>query len=444
MSAIIRSVKGREILDSRGNPTIEVEVIADQNIVAKASVPSGASTGEHEALELRDGDEDYYGGKGVLNAVAHVNGPLAQLLIGEDATDQERLDQLMIQADGTENKKRFGANAILGVSLALARVGALFTKLPLYRYLGGTHAHVLPCPMMNIINGGAHADNTLDFQEFMIRPVGAPHFREAVRWGAEIFHTLKTILKKEGHITAVGDEGGFAPRLKSNEEALDLILMAIEKAGYRPGTQVSLALDCAASEFYDKASHCYLEKKKKQKHEDYAERTSDEQIAYLEELCRNYPIDSIEDGLAEWDWTGWQHLTQKLGQKVQLVGDDIFVTNPKFLHKGIEKGVGNAILIKVNQIGTVSETLETIRIAQTHGYATIISHRSGETEDSFIADISVATNAGQIKTGSLSRSDRVAKYNRLLEIEAALGPVAIYRDSNRFHQTRACLEINSF
>jgi enolase len=422
----IRSVKGREILDSRGNPTVEVEITTDQNIMVKASVPSGASTGEYEALELRDGDPHYYFGKGVLKAVANVNGPIAQILVGEHVCDQELLDRLMIQADGTENKSHFGANAMLGASLALARAGALTNKLPLYRYIGGTHAHMLPCPMMNIINGGAHADNTLDFQEFMIRPLGAPTFREAVRWGAEVFHTLRDLLKKEGHITAVGDEGGFAPRLQSNEEALDLILMAIEKAGYRPGTQISLALDCAASEFYDKGTHRYIEKKKKQRQEGYAERTAEEQVAYLEQLCDRYPIDSIEDGLAEWDWTGWQLLTQRLGQRIQLVGDDIFVTNPKFLRKGISQGVGNAILIKVNQIGTLSETLETIRLAQTHGYATIISHRSGETEDSMIADICVATNAGQIKTGSLSRSDRVAKYNRLLAIEAGLGPTAVY------------------
>jgi enolase len=432
----IRSVKGREILDSRGNPTVEVEITTDQNIMVKASVPSGASTGEHEALELRDGDPHYYFGKGVLKAVANVNGPLAQILVGEHVCDQELLDRLMIQADGTENKSHLGANAMLGASLALARAGALTTKLPLYRYMGGTHAHMLPCPMMNIINGGAHADNTLDFQEFMIRPLGAPTFREAVRWGAEVFHTLKGLLKKEGHITAVGDEGGFAPRLQSNEEALDLILLAIEKAGYRPGTQISLALDCAASEFYDKGTRRYIEKKKKQRQESYAERTAEEQVAYLEQLCTRYPIDSIEDGLAEWDWIGWQLLTQRLGQRIQLVGDDIFVTNPKFLRKGISQGVGNAILIKVNQIGTLSETLETIRLAQTHGYATIISHRSGETEDSMIADISVATNAGQIKTGSLSRSDRVAKYNRLLAIEAGLGPTALYFDSNRFHRTK--------
>lgn len=430
----IRSIKGREILDSRGNPTIEVEITTDHNITAKAAVPSGASTGEHEALELRDGDKNHYLGKGVLKAVSFVNGPIAQLLIGEHVCDQESLDQLMIKADGTENKSHFGANAILGVSLALARAGAAATGLPLYRYIGGCHAHVLPCPMMNIINGGAHADNHLDFQEFMIRPTGAPNFREAVRWGAEIFHALKGLLKAEGHITAVGDEGGFAPRLRSNEEALDLIIKAIEKAGFRPGSEIALALDCAASEFYDKGIHRYIEKKKKIQNQLFIERTSEQQVDYLDKLCQSYPIDSIEDGLSEWDWTGWQILTQKLGKKIQLVGDDIFVTNPTFLQRGIEMGVGNAILIKVNQIGTLSETLETIRLAQTNGYATIISHRSGETEDTFIADIAVALNSGQIKTGSLSRSDRVAKYNRLLEIELALGPSATYEDSNRFHQ----------
>lgn len=434
--AYIRSLKGREILDSRGNPTIEVELTTDQNISVKAAVPSGASTGEHEALELRDGDPGYYFGKGVLKAIANVNGPIAQLLIGEHVCDQEKLDRLMIEADGTENKSRFGANAILGASLALSRAGALTTHLPLYRYIGGSHAHILPCPMMNIINGGAHADNTLDFQEFMIRPKGAPNFRTAVRWGAEVFHTLKSLLKKEGHITAVGDEGGFAPRLKSNEEALDLILMAIEKAGYRPGEQISLALDCAASEFFDRGINRYIEKKKKQRQESFEERTAEQQIDYLEKLCRSYPIDSIEDGLAEWDWKGWQLLTKRLGNQIQLVGDDNFVTNPKFLQKGIEMGVGNAILIKPNQIGTLSETLETIRLAQSHGYTTIISHRSGETEDCMIADVAVAANTGQIKTGSLSRTDRVVKYNRLLAIEAGLGPVAVYSDSNRFNKRR--------
>lgn len=432
--AYIRSVEGKEVLDSRGNPTVLVELTTDQNVRVQALVPSGASTGEHEAVELRDQEPGRYFGKGVLHAVANVNGPIAQILVGEHVCDQERLDKLMIEADGTETKKHFGANAILGASLAVARAGAITSKLPLYRYIGGTNAHTLPCPMINIINGGAHADNLLDFQEFMIRPVGAPNFREAVRWAAEIFHTLKGLLKKAGHITAVGDEGGFAPDFSSDEEVLDIILLAIEKAGYRPGSQITLALDCAASEFYDKTTHRYVEKKKKARNKDYVERTTIEQIDYLQKLIENYPIDSIEDGLSEHDWEGWKELTKRLGKVVQLVGDDIFVTNPKFLRKGIELGVGNAILIKPNQIGTLSETLETIRLSQTHNYTPIVSHRSGETEDSMIADICVATNTGQIKTGSLSRSDRVAKYNRLLLIEAGLGQTGVYQDSNRVHR----------
>ena len=422
----IRSVKGRQILDSRGNPTIEVELTTDHSVTVQASVPSGASTGENEALELKDQDPGCYKGKGVLQAIAHVNGPIAQILIGEHVCDQERLDRLMVEADGTENKSRFGANAILGASMAIARAGALSCHLPLYRYLGGVHAHILPCPMMNIINGGAHADNTLDFQEFMIRPIGASHFQEAIRWGAEIFQTLKTLLKRKGLSTAVGDEGGFAPSLNSNEEALDLILCAIEEAGYRPGSQITLALDCAASEFYEKGSRTYVEKKKREKQRPFQEKTSSEQIAYLAKLCSDYPIDSIEDGMAEWDWSGWKELTEQLGSRIQIVGDDLFVTNPKFLMKGISDHTANAILIKLNQIGTLTETLETIRLAQTHGYAGIISHRSGETEDTFIADLAVAVNAGQIKTGSLSRSERVAKYNRLLAIESELGSQAFY------------------
>lgn len=426
----IRSVKAIEILDSRGNPTLEVMLSTDRDVIAKAAVPSGASTGANEAIELRDGDPARYGGKGVQQAVAHVNGPIAQLLVGEHVFDQRRLDLMMIASDGTENKGRLGANAILGASLALARAGALTAREPLYRYIGGCNAYILPCPMMNIINGGAHADNSLDFQEFMIRPVGAPTFKEGVRWGSEIFHVLKGILKNEGYTTAVGDEGGFAPNLPSNEAALELILQAIEKAGYRPGSQITLALDCAATEFYDKASQCYVEKKKKKRKEKYLERTSAEQVAYLEELCSKYPIDSIEDGLDEADWGGWKLLSEKLNHKVQIVGDDLFVTNPKFLLKGISQGIANAILVKVNQIGTLTETLETIRLAQTHGYAAVISHRSGETEDSFIADIAVGTNAGQIKTGSLSRTDRVAKYNRLLNIEEGMAGFGRYLDSN--------------
>ena len=427
----IRSVKAIEILDSRGSPTVEVMITTDRDITCRASVPSGASTGEHEALELRDGDSSRYFGKGVQQAVAHVNGPIAQILVGEHVFDQTRLDLLMIASDGTENKGRLGANAILGASLALARVGASTAKLPLYRYIGGCHSYILPCPMMNIINGGAHGDNSLDFQEFMIRPVGAPNFREAIRWGSEIFHTLKKLLKSEGLSTSVGDEGGFAPNLPSNEAALDIILAAIEKAGYRPGQQVTLALDCAASEFYDKTVSKYVEKKKKNRKENFQERTSEEQVAYLEELCKKYPIDSIEDGLDENDWSGWKYLSERLKHKIQIVGDDIFVTNPKFFQKGIQLGIGNSILVKVNQIGTLTETLETIRIAQNNNYSAIISHRSGETEDSIISDISVAVNSGQIKTGSLSRTDRVAKYNRLLNIEAGLGETARYWDSNK-------------
>lgn len=423
----IRSVKAIEILDSRGNPTVEVMLSTDRDIIAKAAVPSGASTGTHEAVELRDGDKSRYGGKGVQQAIAHVNGPIAQILVGEHVFDQRRLDMMMIAGDGTENKERFGANAILGASLALARAGALTAREPLYRYIGGCNAYILPCPMMNIINGGAHADNSLDFQEFMIRPVGAPTFKEAVRWGAEIFHTLKGLLKSEGFVTAVGDEGGFAPDLSSNEAALDFIMQAIEKAGYRPGSQVTLALDCAATEFYDKVSGKYVEKKKKKRKEKYIERSPEEQVAYLEGLCAKYPIDSIEDGMDEADWAGWKLLSDRLNKKIQIVGDDLFVTNPKFLMRGISEGIANAILVKVNQIGTLTETLETIRLAQTHGYASVISHRSGETEDTFIADIAVGANTGQIKAGSLSRTDRVVKYNRLLNIEEGMGGFGRYQ-----------------
>lgn len=427
----IRSVKAIQILDSRGQPTLQVILTTDRDIMAVASVPSGASTGEHEAVELRDGDMSRYFGKSVETAIAHVNGPIAQILVGEHVFDQTRLDQMMIAADGTENKSRLGANAILGASLALARAGASTAKLPLYRYIGGAHTCILPCPMMNIINGGAHADNSLDFQEFMIRPIGAPTFKEAVRWGSEIFHTLKRLLRAEGHVTAVGDEGGFAPNLQSNEEAIEWILAAIERAGYKPGTHVTIALDCAASEFYQKGMGKYQEKKKMLRKQNFRERSAAEQVEYLAELCDKFPIDSIEDGLDENDWTGWKLLTEKLGKRVQLVGDDIFVTNPKFLKKGIQQGIGNAILVKVNQIGTLTETLETIRLGHSHGYAAVISHRSGETEDTFIADIAVGTNAGQIKTGSLSRTDRIAKYNRLLSIEDGLGASARYSDSNK-------------
>lgn len=426
----IKTVKAIEILDSRGNPTVEVEITTDQNVIAKASVPSGASTGVNEALELRDGDLGRYQGKGVQRAVAHVNGPIADILIGEHVFDQRRLDAMMVACDGTENKGRLGANAILGASLALARAGASTAKLPLYQYIGGCQAYILPCPMMNIINGGAHADNSLDFQEFMIRPIGAPNFKEALRWGTEIFHTLKIILKSEGLATSVGDEGGFAPNLPSNEAAIELILEAIKQAGYKAGSQVTLALDCAASEFHDKTTHTYIEKKKKKRKEKYLERTAKEQVDYLETLCNKYPIDSIEDALDEADWAGWKILSERLNNRIQIVGDDLFVTNPKFLNRGIESGIANSILIKLNQIGTLTETLDTILLAKTHGYTTIISHRSGETEDSMIADLAVAVNAGQIKTGSLSRTDRIAKYNRLLHIEKEMAGYGRYLDSN--------------
>ncbi len=428
--AVIKYIDALEILDSRGNPTIQVTVTTDTGATGTASVPSGASTGENEAVELRDKDKNRYFGKGVTKAVANVMGPLSALLIGKNIFDQIHIDQAMIEADGTPNKSKFGANSILGISLAAARAAADEREMPLYRYIGGLHAHVLPCPMMNIINGGAHADNMLDFQEFMIRPIGAPAFSEAIRWGAEIFHTLKALLQEEGHATSVGDEGGFAPNLDSNEAALDFIVKAIEKAGFKT-SQVSIALDCAASEFYDKSEGRYVEMKKKKKGESYNARTAEEQVLYLSSLCDNYPIDSIEDGLAENDWDGWKILTERLGDKVQIVGDDLFVTNTRFLKQGIEQSVANAILIKVNQIGTLTETLDTIELAKQNGYTTIISHRSGETADSTIADIAVATNSGQIKTGSLSRSDRISKYNRLLAIEDKLRSSSIYYKTSK-------------
>lgn len=428
--SLIKHLDALEILDSRGNPTIEVTVVTEFGTIGTAAVPSGASTGEHEAVELRDKDKNRYFGKGVKKAVANVMGPLSALLIGQSVFDQIFLDQAMIEADGTPNKSKLGANAILGVSLAIAKAAANELGIPLYRYIGGTNAHVLPCPMMNIINGGAHADNDLDFQEFMIRPVGAPSFSEAVRWGAEIFHTLKQLLKSENQITSVGDEGGFAPRLSSHEAALDFILKAIDKAGFKPKEQITIALDCAASEFYDKTAKKYVDMKKQKAGQSFNSRSAEEQANYLALLCRNYPIDSIEDGLDQNDWEGWKYLTQQL-KGVQLVGDDIFVTNPKFLKKGIEQKVGNAILIKLNQIGTLTETLDTIELAKQNGYATIISHRSGETEDSTIADVAVAVNSGQIKTGSLCRSDRTAKYNRLLAIEDQLQSSSTYFTLNR-------------
>lgn len=420
----IKHLQALEILDSRGTPTIEVILRSDNGIITKAKVPSGASTGANEALELRDGDKKRYFGKGVQKAVQNVNGPLAKLLIGKSVKDQTAIDDLMIKADGTENKSNFGANAILGVSLAVARAGAVSENLAIYEYLSKGRKPLMPCPMMNIINGGLHGDNSLDFQEFMIRPRGAKNFKEALRWGAEVFHTLKKILKEKNYATSVGDEGGFAPNLKSDIEALNLIMSAIEKAGYKPKEQISIALDPAASEFYDPHKKVYFEMKKKIAKQSYKTKTSEEQIQYLEELTKKFPIDSIEDGLAESDWDGWIKITKDLGKKIQLVGDDIFVTNPKFLKKGIEKKAANAILIKLNQIGTLTETLNTIEMAQKNGFNTVISHRSAETEDTFIADLAVARRLGQIKTGSLSRSERIAKYNRLLEIENDLGPKA--------------------
>lgn len=430
--ARIRKIEAIELLDSRGFPTVGVTVTTDAGVHGQAIVPSGASTGENEALELRDGDEARYIGKGVLRAVQHVNGPLAQLLVGETIYDQSRLDALMIESDGTPNKSRYGANALLAISMAIARAAAASVQMPLYRYLGGCHTPLLPCPMINIINGGAHADNRLDFQEFMIRPISAPSFHEALRMGCEIFHALKKLLKQKKEVTAVGDEGGFAPGFSSNEEALDSLLEAIELAGYEPGRQVSIAIDAAASEFYEAADQLYVEKKKRALGESYVTRSSTEMSHYLAELANRYPIDSLEDGLSERDWSGWKELTELLGKQLQLVGDDLFVTHPHFLMRGIKEKVANAILIKLNQIGTVTETLDTIRMAQAAGYRCIISHRSGETEDTFIADLAVACSAGQIKTGSVSRTDRVAKYNRLLQIEQELGREAGFCDSNRF------------
>lgn len=409
----IKSIQALEILDSRGNPTIQVFLTTDNGLEANACVPSGASTGTHEALELRDKDPKRYNGKGVLHACKNIEGPIQKLLVGKSVFDQRKLDEAMIELDGAENKSKLGANAMLGVSLAIARAAALSSKQELFQYLGYNKKLTMPTPMMNIINGGAHADNSINFQEFMIRPIKAPTFAEKLRAGAEIFHALKAILKRSNFATAVGDEGGFAPNLKSEEQALELILEAIEKAGYKPGVDITLALDCAASEFYNvKTKRYYIHKDKNDQHS----RSSEEQVAYLKELCRQFPIDSIEDGLSESDWDGWALLTKELN-KIQLVGDDLFVTNPKFLQQGIEKHVANSILIKLNQIGTLTETLDTIDLAKNNNYTTVISHRSGETEDAFIADLAVATNSGQIKTGSLSRSDRVAKYNRLLRIE---------------------------
>lgn len=419
----IVSILGREILDSRGNPTVEVDVYTESGAFGRAAVPSGASTGENEALELRDGDKKRYGGKGVLKAVDNVNEIIAPALIGMVALDQRGIDAKLLELDGTKTKSNLGANALLGVSLAVAKAAADYLGLPLYRYIGGVNAYVLPIPMMNIINGGSHSDAPIAFQEFMIRPVGAPCFREGLRMGAEIFHALRKVLRDKGLSTAVGDEGGVAPNLAGGtEEAIDSILTAIRNAGYEPGKDVMIGLDCASSEFYKDGIYDYTQfegdKGKK--------RTSAEQVEYLEQLIAKYPIDSIEDGMSENDWEGWKLLTEKIGNKCQLVGDDLFVTNVEFLEKGIKMGCGNSILIKVNQIGTLTETLNAIEMAHRHGYTTVISHRSGETEDTTIADIAVATNSGQIKTGSLSRSDRTAKYNQLIRIEEELGNRAIY------------------
>ena len=410
----ISEIQGREVLDSRGNPTVEAQVMLVDGSVGRAIVPSGASTGEHEAVELRDGDKQRYQGKGVLKAVENVNGEIADALANWDAADQRGLDEKMIELDGTENKSRLGANAILAVSMAAARAAAASYGLPLYRYLGGAGANVLPTPMMNILNGGAHADNNVDFQEFMVMPVGAESFSEALRWGVEVFHTLKGVLKKRGYNTSVGDEGGFAPSLKSNVEAIEAILEAITQAGYKPGYDVAIALDPAASEFFQDGKYVF-------KKSDKSAKSPEDMVIYLAKWARDYPIVSIEDGLAEDDWDGWRSLTEQLGGKIQLVGDDIFVTNVKRLQEGIDRGVGNSILIKVNQIGTVSETLDAIDLARRNGYTSVISHRSGETEDTFIADLAVATGVGQIKTGSASRTDRICKYNQLLRIEEELG-----------------------
>lgn len=418
----IERITAREILDSRGNPTVEVDVQLESGARGRASVPSGASTGEHEALELRDGDAARYGGKGVLKAVANVNEIIAPALEGMSALDQRRIDRTMIELDGTPTKSKLGANAILGVSLAVAKAAACYLDMPLYRYLGGTNTYVMPVPMMNIINGGSHSDAPIAFQEFMIRPVGASSFREGLRMGAEVFHALKKVLHGRGLSTAVGDEGGFAPALAGTEDALDSIMQAIAAAGYEPGRDVTIGMDCASSEFYRDGVYDYtiFEGGKGSR------RTSDEQIAYLEQLISKYPIDSIEDGMSENDWEGWRRLTERIGDRCQLVGDDLFVTNVEFLSRGIAERCGNAILIKVNQIGSLSETMDAIEMAHRHGYATVTSHRSGETEDATIADIAVATNSGQIKTGSLSRSDRMAKYNQLLRIEEELGELAVY------------------
>jgi enolase len=425
MSEIV-DIYAREILDSRGNPTVEVEVYLESGVMGRAAVPSGASTGEREALELRDGDKGRYLGKGVLKAVDHVNEDIAEVLIGWDATDQTGIDRKLLEMDGTDFKSNLGANALLGVSMAVAKAASEESGLPLYQYLGGTNAKELPLPMMNIINGGEHADNNVDIQEFMIMPAGADSFKEALRMGAEIFHALKKVLKDKGYNTAVGDEGGFAPNLKSNEEALEVIMEAIKAAGYKPGDDVLLALDVAASELYKDGK--YILENEAQK-----EKTAADMVEFYTDLVERYPIISIEDGMAENDWDGWKLLTDRLGDRIQIVGDDLFVTNTRILKEGIDKGIANSILIKVNQIGTLTETLDAIEMAKRAGYTAVVSHRSGETEDTFIADLAVATNAGQIKTGSLCRTDRVCKYNQLLRIEDELDDVAIFRGAEVFY-----------
>ncbi len=423
--SIIVDIHGREVLDSRGNPTVEAEVILESGVVARAMVPSGASTGETEAVELRDGDKNRFHGKGVLKAVENINETIADALIGEDALNQVEIDRIMLELDGTENKSKLGANAILAVSLAVARAAAMELDIPLYRYIGGTNAKVLPVPLMNVINGGVHADNNLDFQEFMIIPVFGgkdpdnPRFKEALRCGVEVFHTLKKVLKEKGHSTNVGDEGGFAPNLNSTKEALDILMEAIKKAGYEPGEDVLLAIDAASTEFYDKEKKVYKFEGE--------ELTADDIIAIYEEIAGTYPLISLEDGMAEDDIEGWKKLTQALGNKIQLVGDDLFTTNPKLIKKGIEEGLANSVLVKLNQIGSLTETLDAIELAKTASYTNVISHRSGETEDTFIADLAVAVNAGQIKTGSASRTDRIAKYNQLIRIEEELGDNAIFK-----------------
>lgn len=426
--SLITNVHAREILDSRGNPTIEVEVETASGFVGRAMVPSGASTGEREALELRDGDASRYGGKGVLQAVENVNNILIDVVLGMDVTDQTGIDKALIDADGTKDKSKYGANAILGISLAVAHAAADYYGLPLYRYLGGINAKTLPVPMMNVLNGGSHADSSVDFQEFMIMPVGAKSIREAIRMGAETFHALKKVLKNKGQVTAVGDEGGFAPNLEDNEAPLKCIMEAIEAAGFKAGEDICIAMDVAASEFYNTETKMYDLTKSGQ-----GSKTTDEMVAWYDELVEKYPIISIEDGLGERDWDGWKKLTEHLGKKIQLVGDDLFVTNPAILQEGIDKDIANSILIKVNQIGTLTETFDAMELAKKHGYTAVVSHRSGETDDTTIADIAVAFNAGQIKTGSMSRTDRIAKYNQLIRIEEELGDVAVFNGKSAFY-----------